>query len=135
MGQTFGMYDYRVSNPKTPYEYSRSDWFMDEKYMHTIEECIQEQLEADARHVEELLHRYDSVRFYERDILRVKLDPTKFQPTHAVLSRGIRVKYLLKNLKIPYTNNTHREGQGHLTTIQKINIPMNQDKSFVSSSE
>ncbi len=142
MGQTLGVYDYRVSNPKTQYEYSSSDWFMDEKYMDAIEECIQEQLEADARYVEELLNKYDgSIIFFERDILRVKLDltklvkldTTKFQPTHAVLTRGIRVKYLMKNMKIPFTINTHREGRGYMTTIQKVFNLDNQDKSSISN--
>ncbi len=129
-----GMYRYCVSDPKTPYEFCSSDWIINESDMNMIEEYIQEQLEEDARHVEELIHKFGGgVILYERNILRVKLEPTKFKHTHAVLHRGIRVKYLMKNLKIPYTIITVIVLGSGETTIQRVyNI---ENKSSIPSSE
>jgi hypothetical protein len=131
MGQTFGIQANMVSDPKTPYHYSKNDMFLDEKQLEIIEESIQKQLEADARCVEYILlgnspyNSYGhSLVFYERNILRVYIDPKKFLPmkdhmtrNHAVLSRALRIKCLMKYMKIPYTIHTKPYENGYVTII------------------
>jgi hypothetical protein len=125
MGQTYSLgeeYAYRVVDPKTPYEWSKTDMILDEKQLDDMEESIKEQLEADARHIEELLLRNGSyaVALYGRDILRVKLDPDKYKTSHGVLPRPLRVKCLMKYLKIPFTLTTNLHATGYGTIINRI---------------
>ena len=114
MGQIFGTIDSMVSNPKTPYEFSKNDTSVNEGDLEKYKEYFQSQLEADARYVESLLTKEGStgsVFFYERDILRISLDKSICSVPYGVLSPRLRVKCLLKNMKIPFTCCTRGEGQ------------------------
>ena len=142
MGQSLSSYAYRVSDPKTPYEWSKDDEIITEKGLDLVEESIQKELEADARHVEEILLGNScgyAVILYERDILRVDIDPKKVLERkdyksrfHGVLPRELRVKCLMKYMKIPYTIRTKRFENGYKTTIQRVFNVENLHKSPVS---
>jgi hypothetical protein len=142
MGQSYSSYKYQVKDPKTPYEWSKDDIILDEKQLDDIEEYIKEELEADARCVEYILlgnspyNSYGhSLVFYGRNILRVKLDPSKYKSSHGVLSRGLRVKCLSKYMKIPYTIHTKPYENGYATIICHVLNVEHLNKSSVSASE
>lgn len=131
MGQIFSYKTYRVAEPKTPYEYSSKDLLLTEEDLNNLMEYIQDELNNDAKNIENYI--LDEVQngngngvawFYECNILRVKLDPLKYKESHGVLSRELRVKCLIKNLKIPFVAFTRSEGAGYLSTISYVhNVP------------
>lgn len=129
MGNTFSDTRYRVADPKTPYEYSKKDAFLtDEKELDKIMDDIKDQLEADARYIEQFLTgEKGQVHLYQRNILRVSLLPNKFTATHAVLSRDLRVKCLKKYLNVPFTiSNIAVDGITE-TIISYVHIPSKQN--------
>jgi hypothetical protein len=145
MGQSLSAHAYQVSDPKTPYEWSKDDEILTEKGLDLVEESIQKELEADARHVEEMLLGNScgyAVVLYGRDILRVDIDPKKVLERkdyksrfHGVLLRELRVKCLMKYMKIPYTIRTKRFKNGYKTIIQRVLNVENINKPSVSISE
>ncbi len=110
-----GMNPNKVSNPKTPYEYHKNDIGFYDNELDELKEHIQEQLEADAKHIEYELTKEDSTGcyyLYPSHILRVKIPEnystekygTSAPPTsHGVLSVKQRLMFLKKNMKIPFT--------------------------------
>lgn len=115
MGQTLGIHTYRVSNPTTPYEYSKHDHIMHEECLYLHEERIERQLEADARYIETCLlnSRTGTVVLHDCDIVRVNLGedvviyPANRKSSHAMISRELRVKCLTKHMKIPFVLDAH----------------------------
>ncbi len=107
-------------NPKGPYQYSLKDKALTANDIEANIYSIQEQLEEDARNVEEILKKKGAMYFYGYSILRVKLPPTENGAEYGVLNRQLRIDCLRKNLKIPFTVNTKNYDDGYETIISYI---------------
>lgn len=91
-----------VANPTTPYQFKKSDkWINDDNISMFIDQ-IHDQLVLDARYIETRLENSSTYSIWLRDdhILRVRLDDS----TYVVMPKYMRVQYLLKNISFPVTS-------------------------------
>lgn len=107
-----------VSNPKTPYEYSPKDHWLTEEYVNKYIEVFQDQLNADARHVEQCLRASTagSLWFTNAHVLRLRIS----ENAYGVLSQDLRIKYLIKNLKLPFIVSFHAYGDACISLVHGI---------------
>lgn len=78
-------------------------YIFNEEGLNMYSEYIQKYLDEDARKTEDFIRKNGAAYFSWKHDLTIKFDNPICQFSRAELSRKMRVKCLLKNIKIPFT--------------------------------